>query len=326
MFKSSKLFLSLFICLMVSVVTLAKEKVAVQYIAVHFGNAENEAALNKADFPAFAFYQADGDLIAYKEDQKLMGNPTYMSGWYGKVPETMAFTANYRGENAKNQGFPYENGAVFVLDKNGTIAYQLPPERFNPENYGDKYSAVYSAIKGTVKKMANGKEQKALKANKCTYLKKSPVGQLEASKGSKIDKSGEGITGWPVPSLELITNKGEKVDLKDLAKGKVTVLVFYTLNGATWQQGDTDGKIKQETPGEKLLTVADFQKKQNAEFEDKAAAGDAKGLLKMAAKEAFSSENAMVSIREGKQLSDKEKASLYKRFTQHLEMIQDMAD
>lgn len=248
--------------------------VEVQYVAIHYGNAVSDV-INEASFPAFTFYNAVGEVTGYTEKQKIIGNPTYLSGWYGAVPEKMAFSANYRGEYSKSEGFPYEKGAIYVLDKNGTVAYQLPPEKFNDVNYRDKYDAVFSDIKNAIRKLSRGKEEKVVKENKRKYIKSSPVGEREAVKGSKTDNKVDGIVGWPVPDLTLTDGGGNSVQLQQLAEGKVTVLVFYSLNGVTWKRGDTDGNIIEE--GE---------------------------------------ENPLVS----------NKAGAHKFFTQHLEMVQALAE
>jgi len=315
---------TLSICFLISGVVNAKEEV--QYIAVHFGNPVNAEALDKDAFPAFSFYQSEGDLIAYTEEQKMIGNPVHLEGWYGEVPEKMGFCANYRGEYKKSKGFPYAKGAVFVLDKNGTVAYQLPPQRFNPVNYRDAYDAIYNDIKSTIRKMARGKEEKILKEKKREYIKSSAVGELETTKGADIDKKGDGIIGWPIPSVNLVDCDGNAMNLKELADGKVTVLVFYTLNGAKWLRGDNDGNIISENEGEKLIAHTKFAEQQGKEFDKKAEEGDLGGMLGMAVKEKFSNVDAMSSIRKGEGLSDKEKAAAYKRFVQHLEMVQSMAD
>ncbi|MCF8363916.1 MAG: hypothetical protein K9G70_14975 [Prolixibacteraceae bacterium] len=322
--KRLRLLLTLSICYLIAGTVNAKEEV--QYIAVHFGNPENAEVIDKDAFSAFDFYVAECNLMAYTEEQKLIGNPTYLEGWYGNVPEKMGFSANYRGEYSKSKGFPYAKGAVFVLDKNGTVAYQLPPQRFNPDNYRDTYDAIYNDIKSTVRKMSRGKEAKILKEKKREYIKESQVGELETTKGADVDKKGEGITGWPVPAIELKDENGNAVKLEDLADGKVTVLVFYTLNGAKWLRGDNDGNIISEKQGEKLIAHTKFVEQQGEEFDKKAQEGDLGGMLGMAAKEKFSNVDAMTSIRKGEELSNREKAAAYKGFVQHLEMVQGMAE
>ncbi|MCF8359666.1 MAG: peroxiredoxin family protein [Prolixibacteraceae bacterium] len=320
------LIVTLSMCFILTGTINAKDDVEVQYIAVHFGEPANAEILDKEDFPAFNFYQAKGELMAYTEDQKFIGNPTHLEGWYGEVPEKMGFCASYRGEYKKSKGFPYDKGAVYVLDKNGTVAYQLPPQRFNPDNYSDLYSAIYSDIKKTIRKMSRGKEAKILKENKREYIKESPVGELETTKGSKVDTRVKGIVGWPVPPISLNDCDGNKTDLSEIANGKVTVLVFYTLNGAKWLRGDNEGNIKSENVGEKLIPYKKYLEQQNEEFEKKAAEGDLGAMFGMAAKEKFSNVDAMNAIRKGIELSDKEKAAAYKKFVQHLEMVQTMSE
>ncbi|MDA3818246.1 MAG: hypothetical protein PF486_12765 [Prolixibacteraceae bacterium] len=322
--KVLSLMWTLSICFLMAGTVNAKEEV--QYIAVHFGDPANAEVIDKEAFSAIKFYIAESELVAYSEEQKLIGNPTYLEGWYGSVPEKMGFCANYRGEYSKSKGFPYAKGVVFVLDKNGTVAYQLPPQRFNPDNYSDLYDAIYNDIKSTARKMSRGKEAKVLKEKKREYIKSSPVGELETTKGADIDKKGEGITGWPVPAIDLKDENGNAVNLKDITDGKVTVLVFYTLNGAKWLRGDTDGNIISEKQGEKLMPHTKYAEQKGEEFDKKAGEGDLGGMLGMAAKEKFSSVDAMTSIRKGEELSDREKAAAYKRFVQHLEMVQGIAE
>ncbi|MCF8225439.1 MAG: hypothetical protein K9J30_06140 [Bacteroidales bacterium] len=322
--KKIRIILSLALGMLVAFNLVAADDVEVQYIAIHFGDPANAEVLNQGEFPAFQFYNAEGEVIGYTEDQKLIGNPNYLKGWYGEVPEKMGFSATYRGELSKSEGFPYDKGAVYVLDKNGTVAYQLPPERFNEENYPDKYQAVYNDLRSTIRKMSRGKEEKVVKEKKREYVKSSPVGELEATKGSKTDK-GDGILGWPVPSLTLTDGDGNSVKLDELAKGKVTVLVFYTMNGATWKRGDTDGNIKAEKKGEKLVSGKSYQDSQGEEFNKKAEEGDLKGMIGMAVSESTASDDSRGKIYECEELTDRDKAGAYINFTQHLRMAQSLA-
>lgn len=61
------------------------------------GNEEHQEVLNKNAFPDFKFYCNTSELLSYSEEQKMMGNPKKLMGWYGEVPEKMGFTANCRG-------------------------------------------------------------------------------------------------------------------------------------------------------------------------------------------------------------------------------------
>ncbi|MFC2089834.1 hypothetical protein ACFLT1_03585 [Bacteroidota bacterium] len=319
--KNFRFILTAFLSMILSLNLLSGQDGDVQYIAIHFGDPANAEVIDQSAFPSFSFYVAPGEAIGYTEAQKLIGNPTYLKGWYGEVPEKMGFCANYRGEMTKATGFPYRLGSVYILDKNGVVAYQLPPKYIYPEDM-DGYSAVSNDIKGTIKKMAKGKEMKA--AKKQEYIKTSSIGELESTKGSKIDTKGEGILGWNVPALTLKDMDGNEVKLDELAKGKATVLVVYTLNGVTWKKGDTEGNIISEVKGDKLINGSGYADSQGEEFNKKAEAGDLRGMAKMALSEAGASDNSFGMIMGNESPSNREKAGAYNLFLQHLIMVQDI--
>ena len=218
----------------------AADDLDVQYIAVHFGDASYNEVLDKSEFSQFSFYTADGEVYGYTEDQKMIGSPNYLTGYYGEVPEKMGFCANYRGEYKNKYSFPYKNGAIYVIDKKGTISYQLPPEKM--ALHGE--TNIRNDINRAIRRAEKGKEADVMKERKREYLKQSAVGELESRKGSDVDKNGEGLVEWPVPDLQLKDSDGKAVSLRELTQGKATVLVLYTLNGVTWKKGDNDGNIK----------------------------------------------------------------------------------
>ena len=233
-------------------------KVDVQYIAVHFGNTGHADVMDKSEFSKFSFYTAPGSVFAYTEKQKMMGSPKYLTGWYGEVPEKMGFSANYNIKKSYSRS--YQRGVTYVISPDGIISYQLTSQRVNPENYSAAYDKEMGKMKKAIKKLRKGKTVvKPLAKKKCKYLKKAPMGELESKKGSKIDKKEKGLIGWPVPDLDLINKSGKTVNLKDIAKDKVTVLVFYTLNGVHWKKGDKKGKIIKEWDGQKLINSKTYR-------------------------------------------------------------------
>jgi hypothetical protein len=304
----------------------AGDDLKVQFIAVHFGDASYNEVLDKSEFPNFDFYTADGKVTGYTESKKPIGNPEYLMGWYGKVPEKMGFSANYRGSYKKYYGFPYVGGVVYVIDRNGTITYQSPPEGIDPDKM-DQYHAIRNAVNKEIRRARKGKEGKILKERKREYLKQAPVGELEPRKGCDVDKDGEGLIEWPVPDIKVKNAKGEEKGLLELTKGKATVLVMYTLNGVTWKKGNNKGKIKAEWKGSKLLNPDQYAKKSEKEFEkdadeDKGGFGNAMKFMGKEAAKSVSNRNSVVDIwsAEG-DLPSQKKMSAYQYFLNSLKFV-----
>lgn len=258
----------------------------VQFIAVHFGNVDNMSVLDKTAFPDFKFYSNGEALMSYSEKQKVVGSPVYLPGWYGAVPEKMGFTSNYR--EVKRYGRPYAGGVSYVIDPKGTIGLQTTPGKVNKGSH--TFVSTYQEIRNIVKKFKKGKYAKPLSAKKQKYLKKSPMGELEKTKGADIDKDSEGLTGWDVPDLSIKDENGASTTLKELTDGKISIVVFFTLNGAHYKRANAKGVIEREWDGRKLLAPPaegesrfemDFKE---GEYEDKAAAkkGFGKALFKTA--------------------------------------------
>ncbi len=237
--------LSVLLLLWIAIPLMAGSPGDVQYIAVHFGNPEYSKALDQSQYPGISFYTATDEVYQYVEKQKLMGNPTNMPGWYGKLPETMGFGPN---STPDRKGIPHRRGTLLVVDATGTIYYQLPA-------YSQGGDSHFMGTKTAAKKVGKGKKAKALKAKKCKTLKSTPVGQLQPTKGSKIDKKKTGLVGWKLPDYQLLDNDGQTVSLADITKGKSTVLVFYTMNGGHMKRGDTKGKIVKEWDEEPMTSL-----------------------------------------------------------------------
>ena len=331
MYKKSICGVFIAVILILSLVHAASLKAAevnVQYIAVHFGNAEHSNVMDKTEFPKFQFYTAPGEVYGYTEEQKLVGNPTNLTGWYGEVPEKMGFCANYTVE--KYYSRPYRNGVIYLIDSEGVISYQLTSKDYNPEGYADLWDGIYSEIRSKVKKLEKGKGgAKALSKEKSKYLKNSPIGELEPTKGSKIDKKEDYLVGWAVPDLEVVDESGNKTSLQEVTKGKVTVLVFYTLNGTHWKQGDKKGNIIKEWDGGLLINTKTFNERSEERFMDDAqdkTAGKAvgklivKGILKSKGG-LFGLAGDLMSSKE--ELSDEEKAGAYRQAISLLEFARD---
>ncbi|MBS3807777.1 MAG: hypothetical protein KGY60_09765 [Bacteroidales bacterium] len=302
----------------------AADDLDVQYIAVHFGDAGYNEVLDASEFSQFSFYTADGEVYGYTEDQKMIGSPNYLTGYYGEVPEKMGFGANHRGDYKNKYSFPYKTGAIYVIDKNGTISYQLPPEKM--ELHGDRN--IRNDINRAIRRARKGKEADIMKERKREYLKESPVGELESRKGADQDKRGEGLVEWPVPDLQLKDADGNTVGLRELTQGKATVLVLYTLNGVTWKKGDNDGNIKKEWKGNKLMSPEAYGKKSEEEFagdadEDKGGFANAAKFLGKEAGKSMTRQNNIRDIwsAEGDLRTDM-KASSYQYFLQNLKFVQ----
>jgi len=316
--KISVLFLFTFIICSFSIKASDGE---VQLIAVHIGNLDNMSVLDKTAFPDFEFYSNDASLISYSENQKMMGNPKYLMGWYGEVPEKMGFAANYRGELGKGYSLPYATGAIYVIDPENTVGYQIQPN--------SRMTIDTREITSLVKKYKKGKYSSKLKASKQQYIKESAIGELEQTKGASIDKNGEGILGWEVPDITIKSENGESKTLKEVVNGKTTILVFYTLNGAHWKKGNAKGEIEKEWDGQKLLAPKDspFEKQaMEGDYETKAEAK--KGFAKAMFKQAVSSSDnglAKLIILDKEELSQTERIEAYTQAVKLITLIQDIA-
>lgn len=232
----------------------------VQFIAVHFGNVDHASVMDKAEFPDFKYYSATGTAFSYSEKQKIIGNPKNLVGYYGEVPEKMGFGANYTEK--KYFSAPYSYGLIYVIDQNGIISYQSP----NTAYYPNVPESEYANVKSIVKKLKKGKATKVLASKKCKYLKKSAVGELETLSGSKIDKDSKGLVGWEVPDINVIDENGNNKSLKDITKDKISIVVFYSLNGVGRKFGDAKGNIIEEWQGGKLLSTGDYAKNKESKF------------------------------------------------------------
>jgi hypothetical protein len=303
----------------------------VQLIGIQIGNPDNMSIFDKAAFPEFDFYYNDAKLIGYSEDQKIIGNSTNLMGWYGEVPEKMGFSANHRGSYGKGNSFPYIRGVVYVVDQEGIVAYQLQPMHFTKDHHADIYYKIQNDIVGLVKRFKKGKTSKKLKARKQVYIKKSASGEIEKSKGAKIDKNGTGITGWDVPDINVKTENGESKSLKELTKDKISVIVFFTLNGAHWMKANRKGKITKEWDGDKLIAPSTYagnleKKVMDGEYEDK------KQAKKAFAKTMFksmvaTSDNAIAKIivNNKEELDEADKVKAYGGAVTNLKMIQEIS-
>lgn len=298
---------SLFILavLMLSVSALYAQKSQVKFIGIHIGNEDNMSVLDKSAFPDFEFYSNNAELKSYSEAQKMVGNPKYLMGFYGEVPETMGFCANYRGDLGKRYSLPYATGALFVIDAEGTIGYQSKPN--------SRSEMEYQQITHLVKRFKKGKNAKKLKSSKQKYIKESPVGELEKTKGADYDKNSEGLVGWDIPEISLKNEQGEETTLSQITEGQVCVVVFFTLNGAHWIKATAKGDIEKEWDGGKLVAPKDniFEKQFNeGEYETKAEAkkGFAKAMFKGVA-----SSNGLLAllVLDKEELSEVEKLKAY---------------
>lgn len=288
----------------------------VQFIAIHIGNVDNMSVLDKTAFPDFKFYSNDKALISYSEAQKIIGNPKHLAGWYGAVPEKMGFSSNYRGDLGKGSGLPYATGALFVIDPEGTIGYQSKPN--------SRATMEYQAITSIVKKYKKGKYSKKLKASKQKYIKESPMGELEKTKGSDIDKDADGLVGWSVPNIAIKDENGAATTLKEITDGKISIVVFFTLNGAHWKRATAKGVIEKEWDGGKLLAPGEnqFETQFNeGEYEDKAAAK--KGFAKAMFKQAVSGSLLGLLVLDKEELSNIEKVEAYVQATRFITGIQE---
>lgn len=311
-----------------SMITLSAIAQDVQLIAIHMGTPENMTVLDKTEFPDFEFYYNDAELIKYNEEQKLVGYNTNLKGLYGEVPEKMGFSANYIGAEGKYQGTRYYRGALFVVDPSGTIGYQSPPRSYISVNDTD----IPEVIRSKVRKFKKGKLAKKLKASKQTYIKKAPVGEIERYKGSKVDKSEEAMIGWDLPDLNIKNENNETVSLKELVQGKVSVIVFYTLNGIHYKDGNRKGNIVDESYGGLLMSPKEYAEKieskvMNADVTDKKSAKKAfaKTMFKAAV---ASSDNLLLQalVNSKEELNDVDKVKSYKYYTELLTITQNDAE
>lgn len=316
-----KISLSLLIAFIICSFSLKASDGEVQLIAVHIGNLDNMSVLDKTAFPDFEFYSNDASLIKYSETQKMIGNPKYLMGWYGEIPEKMGFSANYRGELGKGYSSPSAIGALYVIDPENTIGYQTKPN--NRSNIDTR------EIISLVKKYKKGKYSSKLKVSKQQYIKESAIGELEQTKGASIDKDGEGIVGWEVPDITIKNENGEAKSLKEIVNGKTTILVFFTLNGVHWKKGDAKGEIEKEWDGHKLLAPKDspFEKQaMEGDYETKSEAK--KGFAKAMFKQAVGSSDADLAklvILDKEELSQTERIEAYTNAVEFITLIQDIA-
>ena len=302
------------------------DKVEVQYIAIHFGSPDHATVMDKTEFPEFQYYCATGGAYSYSEEQKLIGNPKYLVGYYGEVPEKMGFCANYTTE--KYFSPPYGYGAIYVIGQNGVISYQTPSNHFNEEYFNEVYTEVFNAIKSSVKKLKKGKLTKPLSEKKCNYLKKSAIGELETVKGSKIDKSTEGIVGWKVPEISIIDENGNNTTLKEITKNKISIVVFYTLNGVERKRGDKKGNIIDEWIGQKLISTKEYtanieKKFMEGEYENKEEAK--KEFAKTMFKAAIVGTLVGELFNSDEEMNDKKRVQAYTECVQRIKMVHDIS-
>jgi len=204
-----------------------KKGIEPRFIAVYFGDGTHYDGLSQSEFDGFEFYKYSGmQTFRYEEEQKLMGNPNFLTGLYGELPEKMMFGSN----NRLKKRFPpaHRYGSVFLLSK-GLIMWQAPENGSN-SLLGDMVSKESATARKLYKKMLKGKA-KVKPAKKPATLKKSKYGELEASKGSKLDKNYAKMLGQSVPAgIQVIDDNGKSYSLNELtAKGDV-VLVFFHMN------------------------------------------------------------------------------------------------
>ncbi len=323
-----KLFRLLLIGLFFTILTnnsTAGEKIPVQFIAIHFGDASYAEVLDQSQFPEIKFYTCNGDVYGYTEQQKIVGNPDYLMGWYGEVPEKMGFGANYRAGYEKYYGFPYLTGSIYVIDKNGTIYYQS-------DDGGTKNTSNKISFSKALNSVSKGKETKLIKEKKREYVKSTAVGELEPRKKCEIDKEGEGLMGWPVPDLMIKDSEGNEVSLATIVKGKATVLVFYTMNGVEWKKGNAKGEIKEQWKGCRLMSPETYEKLIVEEFEknadeNKSGAANAAKFMGNEALKAMSNRQSIQDIwsAEG-DLPDDQKVSAYIYFSSNLHYVNEYSN
>jgi hypothetical protein len=223
-------------------------------IAVHLGNPEYASVLIREEYPGFQFYTTDGSCFRYQDQSSRFGNPNYLGGLYGEVPEKMGLSPNY------GYGLP----KIMIVGANGIIAGHSTVISFYDallgfdDDYGGTQSSDYSksmkAVTKALKDVQKGKYAKALPESKRVYLKSTPIGELEPYRGAKMDKKGDGIVGWEVPDVSVYDDEGKEHKLNELCKDKNVMLVFYSMNGMLIKTSSKqDGSvIEKEEYGDKL--------------------------------------------------------------------------
>jgi hypothetical protein len=223
-------------------------------IAVHLGNPEYASVLIREEYPGFQFYTTDGSCFSYGDQSSRFGNPNYLGGFYGEVPEKMGLSPNY------GFGLP----KIMIVGANGIIAAHSTEISFYDallgfdDDYGGEQSSAYGksmkAVTKALKDVQKGKYAKALPESKRVYLKSTPIGELEPYRGAKMDKKGDGIVGWEVPDVPVYDDEGKEHKLNELCKDKNVMLVFYSMNGMLIKTGSKqDGSvIEKEEYGDKL--------------------------------------------------------------------------
>ena len=167
--KNRKLFAV--ICVLLLALSVSLVAAPVKVIAIHFGNPEYEDALVKEDYPGFEFYHTDGSTYHYGQDQKLIGNPNYLCGFYGDIPEKMGFSSNYTTEKSGFVYGPFRYGVVYVVGKNGIIAAQTSEKtKFLDDGYIEDYSDTYDLLRTSINKQLKSKYTKP--AKKMNYITK----------------------------------------------------------------------------------------------------------------------------------------------------------
>lgn len=227
----------------------------IDVIAVHLGNPEYASVLIKEEYPGFQFYTTDGSCFLYEDQSSKFGNPNYLRGLYGELPEKMGLSPNYTGGSRVSH--------IFVIGANGIIANATSAAFYDgltgfDDDYGGTASSDYSnsmkALKKALGDVKKGKYAKALPESKLVYLKSTPIGELEPYRGAKMDKKGDGLVGWEVPDVSVYDATGEEHRLNELCKDKNVMLVFYSMNGVLQKTGSKqDGSvIEKEEYGNKL--------------------------------------------------------------------------
>ncbi len=257
------------ICVLLLTFAVSLVAAPVKVIAIHFGNPEYEGALDKEDFPGFEFYRTDGSTYRYQQDQKLIGNPNYLPGYYGEIPEKMGFSANYTYEKGSFYSHPFEKGIIYVIGKNGIIAARTSENsEFDEFAYNtDGYYADYDVLRTSIKKLV--KEKYTKPAKKMVYIPKvTASGELEPYGKSKIDKASKGLVGWTVPEITVYDDAGEAHKLNELTADNDCVVIFYTMDGVLYKRGDKkDGSVDNEYYAEKPVNKAD-EAQENIESAD----------------------------------------------------------
>ncbi|MBW6458498.1 MAG: hypothetical protein K0B52_04965 [FCB group bacterium] len=200
-------------------------------IAVHLGNPEYASVVIREEYPGFRFYTTDGSCFRYFDNSSRLGNPNFLSGLYGEVPEKMGLSPNY------GFGLP----KIMIVGANGIIAAHSTSHLFYDallgfdDDYGGTQSSDYGksmrALTKTFNDVKKGKYAKALPESKRVYLKSTPVGELEPYRGAKTDKKGDGLVGWEIPDVPVYDDEGNEHRLNELCKDKNVMLVFYSMNG-----------------------------------------------------------------------------------------------